>query len=78
MRLSFVGQEEMRKFSTRVRYAPSPTGFVHLGGLRTALYNFLHARKTSGDFFVRFEDTDRTRLVPGSDGSKMKKKKKTG
>lgn len=55
------------RFSTRVRYAPSPTGFVHLGGLRTALFNFLHARKTGGEFFVRFEDTDRTRLVPGSD-----------
>lgn len=51
----------------RVRYAPSPTGFVHLGGLRTALFNYLHAQHTKGEFFVRFEDTDRTRLVEHSD-----------
>jgi glutamyl-tRNA synthetase len=57
----------LRGFSCRVRYAPSPTGFVHLGGLRTALFNFLLARKVGGQFFVRFEDTDQTRLVPGSD-----------
>ena len=56
-----------RRFSVRVRYAPSPTGFVHLGGLRTALFNYLFARRHGGEFFVRFEDTDQGRLVPWSD-----------
>ena len=50
----------------RVRYAPSPTGSLHLGGLRTALYNYLFARATGGVFVLRIEDTDRSRLVPGS------------
>ena len=50
----------------RVRFAPSPTGQLHLGGLRTALYNWLYARKTRGRFILRIEDTDRTRLVPGA------------
>lgn len=50
----------------RVRFAPSPTGYLHIGGARTALYNFLFARKNKGDFILRIEDTDRTRLVEGS------------
>lgn len=50
----------------RVRFAPSPTGNLHLGGLRTALYNYLFARANNGRFIVRIEDTDRTRLVPGA------------
>lgn len=50
----------------RVRYAPSPTGFLHLGGLRTALYNYLFARKQGGAFLLRIEDTDKSRQVPGS------------
>ncbi|RKP09316.1 hypothetical protein THASP1DRAFT_14422 [Thamnocephalis sphaerospora] len=50
----------------RVRFAPSPTGFLHLGGLRTALFNYLLARKTGGKFVLRIEDTDQTRLVPGA------------
>lgn len=45
----------------RVRYAPSPTGMLHLGGLRTALFNYLLARKTGGQFLLRIEDTDRVR-----------------
>lgn len=49
----------------RVRFAPSPTGFLHIGGLRTALYNFLYARKHSGTFILRIEDTDTARTVPG-------------
>jgi len=49
--------------SIRVRFAPSPTGFLHVGGLRTALYNFLFARKMDGVFVLRIEDTDRTRYV---------------
>ncbi len=51
---------------TRVRFAPSPTGFLHIGGLRTALYDFLFARHTGGTFILRIEDTDRNRLVEGA------------
>ena len=47
----------------RVRFAPSPTGLLHIGGLRTALYNYLFARKHDGDFVLRIEDTDRSRYV---------------
>lgn len=50
----------------RVRFAPSPTGSLHLGGLRTALFNFLFARQSGGAFLVRIEDTDLERLVPGA------------
>ncbi len=50
----------------RTRFAPSPTGFVHIGGLRTALYNYLFAKKHSGTFILRIEDTDRTRFVEGA------------
>ncbi len=51
----------------KTRFAPSPTGFLHVGGLRTALYNFLFAQKYKGEFLLRIEDTDQARLVPGSD-----------
>jgi glutamyl-tRNA synthetase len=51
----------------RVRFAPSPTGALHIGGLRTALYNFLLARKTGGKFIIRIEDTDQNRFVPGAE-----------
>lgn len=50
----------------RVRFAPSPTGYLHIGSLRTALYNFLWAKKTGGDYFLRIEDTDQKRLVEGA------------
>ncbi|XP_061843842.2 nondiscriminating glutamyl-tRNA synthetase EARS2, mitochondrial [Nerophis lumbriciformis] len=50
----------------RVRFAPSPTGFLHLGGLRTALYNYIFAKKYRGSFILRLEDTDQSRLVPGA------------
>lgn len=50
----------------RVRFAPSPTGYMHLGGLRMALINYLYAKKYNGDFILRIEDTDRKRLVKGS------------
>ena len=50
----------------RVRFAPSPTGFLHIGGARTALYNYLLARQTGGSFVLRIEDTDQERLVPGA------------
>lgn len=49
-----------------VRFAPSPTGFVHIGSLRTALYNYLFAKKTGGKYILRVEDTDQTRLVEGA------------
>ena len=51
---------------TRVRFAPSPTGHLHVGGLRTALYNYLFARQHEGVFVLRIEDTDRTRRVEGA------------
>lgn len=50
----------------RVRFAPSPTGYLHVGGLRTALYNYLFARKNNGKFILRIEDTDRNRYVEGA------------
>lgn len=50
----------------RVRFAPSPTGYLHVGGLRTALYNYLFARRNNGKFILRIEDTDRTRYVEGA------------
>lgn len=50
----------------RVRFAPSPTGYLHVGGLRTALYNYLFARKNGGKFILRIEDTDRNRYVEGA------------
>ncbi len=52
--------------TVRTRFAPSPTGFMHLGGLRTALYNYLYARKNGGQFILRVEDTDQERYVPGA------------
>lgn len=51
----------------RVRFAPSPTGPLHIGGVRTALYNYLFARKHNGDFLLRIEDTDQTRYVEGAE-----------
>jgi glutamyl-tRNA synthetase len=51
----------------RVRFAPSPTGPLHLGGVRTALYNYLFARKHNGQFLLRIEDTDQNRFVPGAE-----------
>lgn len=55
----------MRK--TRVRFAPSPTGPLHMGGVRTALYNYLFAKQRGGDFIIRIEDTDSNRFVPGAE-----------
>lgn len=51
----------------RVRFAPSPTGPLHMGGVRTALFNYLFARKHNGEFLLRIEDTDQTRYVPGAE-----------
>ncbi len=52
---------------TRVRFAPSPTGPLHMGGVRTALYNYLYAKQNGGDFILRIEDTDSQRFVPGAE-----------
>ncbi|MGD2035879.1 MAG: glutamate--tRNA ligase family protein, partial [Bacteroidales bacterium] len=51
----------------RVRFAPSPTGPLHIGGTKTALFNYLFARKHGGDFILRIEDTDRSRFVEGAE-----------
>ena len=51
----------------RVRFAPSPTGPLHIGGVRTALFNYLFAKKHNGVFYLRIEDTDQTRFVPGAE-----------
>lgn len=53
--------------TVRVRFAPSPTGPLHIGGVRTALYNYLFAKKTGGKFILRVEDTDQTRYVEGAE-----------
>lgn len=55
------------KKNVRVRFAPSPTGGLHLGGVRTVLYNYLFARNAGGEFVLRIEDTDQTRFVPGAE-----------
>ena len=59
-------QGQRRPFSVRVRFAPSPTGSLHIGGLRTALFNYLFAKRMGGAFVLRIEDTDKTREVAGS------------
>ena len=51
----------------RVRFAPSPTGPLHIGGVRTALYNYIFARSHGGDMILRIEDTDSRRFVPGAE-----------
>lgn len=58
--------------SVRVRFAPSPTGFLHIGGLRTALYNFLFARHHGGTFVLRIEDTDQSRYVEDAEADIIK------
>lgn len=57
--------------TVRVRFAPSPTGYLHIGGARTALFNWLFARKHDGQFILRIEDTDQKRTVPGAIGAIM-------
>jgi len=57
----------MENRRVRVRFAPSPTGPLHIGGVRTALYNYLFAKKNDGDFLLRIEDTDQDRFVPGAE-----------
>ena len=55
----------------RVRYAPSPTGYLHIGGARSALFNYLYAKKYGGDFVFRIEDTDIERNIPGAEESQL-------
>ena len=62
----------------RVRFAPSPTGPLHMGGVRTALYNYLFAKKHNGDFILRVEDTDQTRFVKGAEEYILKSLEWTG
>lgn len=62
----------------RVRFAPSPTGNLHIGGLRTALFNYLIARKAGGSFILRIEDTDRKRYQPGAVDSLIRSLKWSG
>jgi glutamyl-tRNA synthetase len=57
----------MNNPKVRVRFAPSPTGPLHMGGVRTALFNYLFAKKHGGDFILRIEDTDQNRFVPGAE-----------
>ena len=57
---------ELNAMKVRTRFAPSPTGFLHIGGLRTAAYAFAFAKKNKGDFILRLEDTDQKRTVAGS------------
>jgi glutamyl-tRNA synthetase len=52
--------------TVRTRFAPSPTGFMHIGNLRTALYAFLYAKRHKGKFLLRIEDTDQERFIPGA------------
>ena len=63
---SATNPHRVSRLSVRVRFAPSPTGYLHVGGLRTALYNYLFARRNKGTFVLRIEDTDRTRFVEGA------------
>lgn len=56
----------MINVTPRLRFAPSPTGYLHVGGLRTALYNYLYAKKNNGNLILRIEDTDRNRYVEGA------------
>jgi glutamyl-tRNA synthetase len=58
---------KFNEMSVRVRFAPSPTGPLHIGGVRTALFNYLFAKKHGGTFYLRIEDTDQTRFVPGAE-----------
>lgn len=64
---SVINCSERPNKRVRVRFAPSPTGPLHIGGVRTALYNYLFARQHGGDFIFRIEDTDSNRFVPGAE-----------
>ena len=63
----FFNPMNMTERKVRVRFAPSPTGPLHIGGARTALYNYLFAKQHHGDLIFRIEDTDSQRFVPGAE-----------
>lgn len=65
--ISNMSADSSKGRRVRVRFAPSPTGPLHIGGVRTALYNYLFARQHGGDFIFRIEDTDTNRFVPGAE-----------
>lgn len=65
--LTIHDKKDMEERKVRVRFAPSPTGALHIGGVRTALYNYLFARQHGGDMVFRIEDTDSSRFVPGAE-----------
>ena len=62
----------------RVRFAPSPTGYLHIGGARTALFNWLFARHHGGKFVLRIEDTDMKRNIRGGDGRHLRRLRMAG
>ena len=62
----------------RTRFAPSPTGLLHVGGLRTALYNYIFAKQNNGEFILRIEDTDQSRKVDGAINSLIESLNKCG
>ena len=68
----------MNNNSPRLRFAPSPTGYLHVGGLRTALYNFYLAKQLSGSLVLRIEDTDQNRLVENAEENLIKMLKWAG
>ena len=63
----YLCQKNTMKSKVRVRFAPSPTGPLHIGGLRTALFNYLFAKQNDGEFILRIEDTDKNRFVEGAE-----------
>lgn len=63
----FLHRKTLQMSEIRVRFAPSPTGYLHIGGVRTALYNYLFAKKNNGKFILRIEDTDQNRFVKGAE-----------
>src|SRR2546430_3863933 len=67
-----VGSAPMPDPAVRVRFPPSPTGLLHVGSARTALYNWLYARHTGGVLVLRFEDTDRARSTPEAIGQALR------
>jgi nondiscriminating glutamyl-tRNA synthetase len=69
--LKIIGGTTMTN-EVRVRYAPSPTGHLHIGNARTALFNYLYARNTGGKFIIRIEDTDKKRNIEGGEESQLK------
>jgi glutamyl-tRNA synthetase len=75
--LNFIISDKIMS-QVRVRFAPSPTGPLHIGGVRTALYNYLFARKHNGTFILRIEDTDQTRFVGGAEEYIMESLKWSG